>query len=287
MAEIIEYPLNVLYRIDNINYRIEYINNYSLEKTTKKSSTESPSTTLSLKENYLIFIQNKNIGRLNILFYNIADGSLLKKQKLTSYEGFFKLLEDLNGNNYIFMKNVRREMYYLKEHYPLYHTRFSQLKIYCIDTYLKYQLCLPLYVQGKASKRFRIPNIDEYLEKKQIKPFSPQKSEFSRMRQFISFLVCNLVGVVEVFHKLQRGNSINKNDVSLFIEYMIISGFEKNHIVIITTSKKRFEKPDGIDCLSLEQYFKYITNYKKDYQVLIIDGYPDTFKNIPNVYFLQ
>ena len=46
MAEIIEYPPNVLYRIDNINYRIEYINNYSLEKTTKKSSTESPSTTL-------------------------------------------------------------------------------------------------------------------------------------------------------------------------------------------------------------------------------------------------
>lgn len=281
----IEYPLNVLYRIDSIDYKIKYLNDYNLSKDVKLEVNENQQI-ISKDISYFIYIQNKNAGRINVIFYSTDDGSLIKKYKFVSYDGFFKLLEELNSCNYIFIKNVRREMYYLREHYPIYYNKLNDIKIYCLDTYLKYQLCLPLYVQGKASKRFRIPNIDEYLEKRQMKPFSPQKSEFSRMRQFISIIVVNLINVVRDFHNINRGEKIHRGHLIEFINYMLINGFEKTHIVLISSSKKRLEKPDAIDCLSLEQYFKYITNYKRDYQVLILDGIPDTFKNIPHVYFL-
>jgi len=280
-----EFPIHVLYRIDNIDYKIEYLNNFSL--TTETMKFNNSNETISTENNYIVFVQNKNNYKLVVNFYSIPNGTLVKKYKFSTYNEFFNLLKAYTGNLFIFYKNVRREMLYQRENNSYIYSNLSNYVLYCLDTYLKYQLCLPLYVQGKISKRFRIPTVNEYLEKRQMKPIQPQKSDYGLNRLFFSYLVPEFSDLIQKYHGINRLSNISKNDLLEFIDYLILLGFEKTHIVIISSIKKRVERIENIDNLLLEQYFKYITNYKRDYQVLLLDGIPDTFKNIPYTYILS
>ena len=253
-------PLYVVYKLDSINYKIEYGKNYKpIEKK------EKPIINIDKNLFYIVFVQKKE----NNIVLNLFDTKLeLKKYKCDNYQNMLEYLKYIDC--IIVFKNVKKEFVYLQEYEPKIYEYLLSKKIYCFDNFLKYSLCLPLFIQGKISKRYRIPTIDEYIQKKELSNITSHKSEYFKQR----FLFQQLIPVL-----LSKINDYNKNipyildstQLKCFIDYLICTGLETHNICYIAnnlSNKKNVEKTIDLNIvfIVIEQYVRNPKNY--DFYIL-------------------
>ena len=249
-------PLYVVYRIDSINYKINYGLNYSPFVKKEKSIM-----VIDKEVFYVVLVQKKKIS----IVLNFFDNDLqLKKLKFKTYSETLDCLMDLNC--VIVLKNVKKELAYLQENEPEMYDRMKNMKLYCLDNYLKYSLCLPLFIQGKISKRYRIPTIDEYIQKNELSiNNSSFKTEFTKQRIFFKEILNDMIHKIGDFHR-HIPEILDSKYFQQFIQYLICCGLEEHTICYITTNlnnKRIIEKNVNYNLvfLSPEQYKRNPKNY--------------------------
>lgn len=249
-------PLYVVYRLDSINYKINYGINY--EPVLKKEKTIM---TINKETFYVVLIQKNKMS----IVLNLFDNELqLKKQKFKNYSESLDFLVEMNCM--IVLKNVKKELAYLQENEPEIYERLKNSKLYCLDNYLKYSLCLPLFIQGKISKRYRIPTIDEYIKKKEISINNVSfKTEFTKQRIFFKEILNDILHKIGEFH-INTPEILDSISFIPFIEYLICCGLEEHNICYITTNlnnKRIIEKNVSYNLVFLvpEQYKRNPKNY--------------------------
>ena len=249
-------PLYVVYKLDSINYKIQYGINY---KPVEKKEKEI----INIDKNlfYIILIQKKE----NTIVLNLFDSQLdLKKYRCKNYEVMLEYIKCLDC--ILVLKNVKKEMAYLSEYDPEIYQCMKEKKIYCFDNFLKYSLCLPLFIQGKISKRYRIPTIDEYIQKKEISNITSHKSEYKKQRFLFKELIPNLLPQINVFNK-NMPNLLDWKQLTNFIDYLICTGIETHNICYIANNlanKRNVEKTISYNIIFIvmEQFNRNPKNYE-------------------------
>jgi hypothetical protein len=248
-------PLYVVYKLDSINYKIEYGINY---KPVEKK--EKPIISIDKNLFYIVFVQKKE----NKIVLNLFDNKLeLKKYKCKNYENMLEYLKSINC--IIVLKNVKKELAYLSEYEPEIYEYIKVKKIYCFDNFLKYSLCLPLFIQGKISKRYRIPTIDEYIQKKEISNITSYKSEYTKQRLLFQELIPVLLLQIDEYNK-NMPNTLDWSKLQSFIDYLICTGIETHNICYIANNlanKRNVEKSVefNIVFIVIEQYIRNPKTY--------------------------
>jgi hypothetical protein len=253
-------PLYVVYKLDSINYKIEYGINY-------KPVIKKEKEIINIDKNlfYIVFVQKKE----NNIVLNLFDNKLeLKKYKCKNYDIMLEYLKSIDC--VIVLKNVKKELAYLAEYELDIYQSIKVKKIYCFDNFLKYSLCLPLFIQGKISKRFRIPTIDEYIQKKEITNITAYKSEYKKQRLLFKELIPTLLSQINIFNT-NMPSMLDWTQLKSFIEYLILTGIETHNICYIANNlanKRNVEKniPYNIIFIVIEQYSRNPKNY--DFYIL-------------------
>ena len=249
-------PLYVVYRLDCINYKIEYGPNYKpVDKKEKKT------TSIDKGGFYIIFIQKKEFA-IVLNFFDPAVFDLKKKQKYANYEEALEYIQNINC--IIVLKNLKKEMAFLQENNSNIYENLSKKRMYCFDNYLKYNLCLPLFIQGKISKRYRIPTIDEYIHKKKIAINLSFESEWKRQRTFFKQIIGDMMLKISPFMGGFPSQVIS-TDLSPLLNYLICCGIETHHICCILVnhnSKRTFEKNKWNENIVSVVYEQFIKNPK-------------------------
>lgn len=245
-------PLHVCYRLNSINYRVECGPKYL-----PMNKKEKNSATIQANKFYIIFIQKKELSIVLNFFEEQTFN--LTKCKFSNYQDALNYIE--NVNNIIVLKNIKKEMAFLQENQPEIWTTLAKHKLYCFDNYLKYNLCLPLFIQGKISKRYRIPTIDEYIEKKKIALHLSFVSPWKKQRFFFKSIVTEMMTKISPFMK-EFPYQIDSSNLSPFLVYLICCGIETHNICCILinyNSKRNFEKNkwnENIVSFVHDQYLK-------------------------------
>ena len=249
-------PLYVVYKLDSIDYKIVYGDNY--KQIEKK---EKPIINIDKDIFYIVFIQKK---KENNIVLNLFDIKLeLKKYKCDNYQMMMNYLQNIDC--IIVLKNVKKELLYLQEYEPKIYTRIKQKKIYCFDNFLKYSLCLPLFIQGKISKRYRIPTIDEYIQKKELFHITSHKSDYCKQRLLFQHLIPTFLSQIDDYNK-NIPNILNWTELKSFIDYLICLGIETHNICYIASNlanKRNLEKTieSNINLIVIDQYIRNPKNY--------------------------
>jgi len=253
-------PLYVVYKLDSINYKIVYGENY---KPVEKK--EKPLINIDKNIFYIIFVQKKE----NNIVLNLFDTNYeLKKYKCANYEIMLNYLQNIDC--IIVLKNIKKELAYLLEYEPQIYTRIKEKKIYCFDTYMKYSLCLPIFIQGKISKRYRIPTINEYIQKKELSDIACHKSDYYKQRLLFKHLIPSFLNQIHNYNKTIP-SILNWNELKHFIDYLICTGIETHNICYIANNlanKRNVEKTieTNINFIVIDQYIRNSKNY--DFYIL-------------------
>jgi hypothetical protein len=248
-------PLYVVYRLDSIYYKIQYGKNYEPVKKKEKTTINIDKTVF-----YIVLVQKKE----GHILLNLFDTELtLKKYKCENYDNMLDFLDCLNC--IIVLKNVKKEMTYLQEHEFEIYEKMKDKKLYCFDNYLKYSLCLPIFIQGKISKRYRIPTIDEYIQKKELSIITFYKSEYTKQRLFFKEIINDFLAQIGDYYK-NIPKILEWTDLKSLLDYLICTGIETHNICYIAGSlanKRNVEKciDYNIVFLVLDQYLRNPKNY--------------------------
>jgi hypothetical protein len=253
-------PLYVVYRLDTIYYKIQYDKNYEPVKKKEKTTINIDKTIF-----YIVLVQKKE----GHILLNLFDtGLTLKKYKCENYDNMLDFLDCLDC--IIVLKNVKKEMTYLQEHEIEIYEKMKDKKLYCFDNYLKYSLCLPIFIQGKISKRYRIPTIDEYIQKKELSIITFYKSECTKQRLFFKEIINDFLAQIGDYYK-NIPKILEWTDLKSLLDYLICTGIETHNICYIAGSlanKRNVEKSIdyNIVFLVLDQYLRNPKNY--DFYIL-------------------
>jgi hypothetical protein len=275
------FELKVLYRIDNINYNIIYSPNYS--KQFIKIDKKNTNNIIENDQEYLIYIQNKKQKLYAIFINNSTDDHI--KMKFDNIKEFIEWISiNLKNKYWILYKNVKREITLLQEYNIDEYNIIKDLKLFCLDSFMKYKLCLSIFIQGKIiNNRFRIPTIDEYLLYQKIDSIPLSKNDFKKQIAFIKHIRLNLFDTVKDFYNLSDIKNISlNNDHNLLniLNYYLFLGIECYSIAYIVDKlcqKKNIEQSWNnerypIDFLTIDGLKKKIKQPKKPYELLIFDN---------------
>ena len=275
------FELKVLYRIENINYDIIYSPNYKKQiiEVDKKISNNI----IDISEEYFIYIQNKKQQIYAIFINNTNDDHI--KIKFNNIIEFIKWLSiNLKKKYWILYKNVKREITFLQEYNQDEYDAIKGMELFCLDSFMKYKLCLSIFIQGKIiNNRFRIPTIDEYLICEKIDTLPLSKNEFKKQITFIKYIKTQLFDIVKNCNSIVGIKNIalnnNHNLISLLNYYLFlgIECYQISYIVDKLCQKKNIEQSwDNlkypIDFLTIDGLKKKIKQPKKPYELLIFDN---------------
>jgi hypothetical protein len=240
------FELKVLYRVDTINYNIIYSPNYS--KQLIDSDKKITNDIIDNEQEYFIYIQNKKQQLYAIFINNLLDNYI--KIKFENMKEFINWIsQNLKKKYWILYKNVKREITFLQEYNIDDYNIIKEHKLFCLDSFMKYKLCLSIFIQGKIiNNRFRIPTIDEYLQYEKIDTLPISKNEFKKQIAFIKYIKSNLFNIVKDFHNLTdiQNIVINNSDKLLnLLNYYLFLGIECYQIAYIVdklSQKKTIEQ---------------------------------------------
>jgi hypothetical protein len=279
MNNIVE--LKVLYRIDTINYNIVCSPSYS--KQFVKIDKKNTNNIIENDQEYLIYIQNKKQKLYAIFINNTTDDHI--KMKFDNIKEFIEWISlNLKKKYWILYKNVKREITLLQEYNIDEYNIIKDLKLFCLDSFMKYKLCLSIFIQGKIiNNRFRIPTIDEYLLCEKIDSLPLSKNDFKKQIAFIKYIKINLFDIVKNYYNLTgiKNVSLNNNDNLInILNYYLFLGIECyqiSYIVDKLCQKKSIEQTWNyqrfpIDFLTLDGLKKKLKQPKKPYELLIFDN---------------
>jgi hypothetical protein len=189
--------------------------------------------------------------------------------------------QNLKKKYWILYKNVKREITFLQEYNIDDYNIIKEKELFCLDSFMKYKLCLSIFIQGKIiNNRFRIPTIDEYLQYEKIDTLPLSKNEFKKQIAFIKYIKSHLFNTVKDFHNLTgiQNIFINNTDKLLsLLNYYLFLGIECyqiSYIVDKLCQKKTIEQNWNnekypIDFLTLDGLKKKIKQPKNPYELLI------------------
>ena len=127
--------------------------------------------------------------------------------------------------------NVKREITFLQEYNIDDYNIIKDQELFCLDSFMKYKLCLSIFIQGKIiNNRFRIPTIDEYLLCEKIDSLPLSKNDFKKQIAFIKYIKLNLFDIVKNFYNLtgikssSSGYFIYLNGVSVATNVNLTAG---------------------------------------------------------------
>jgi hypothetical protein len=275
------FELKVLYRIENINYDIIYSPNYKKQiiEVDKKISNNI----IDISQEYFIYIQNKKQQIYAIFINNINDDHI--KIKFNNIIEFINWLSiNLKKKYWILYKNVKREITFLQEYNQDEYDAIKDMELFCLDSFMKYKLCLSIFIQGKIiNNRFRIPTIDEYLICEKIDTLPLSKNEFKKQITFIKYIKTQLFDILKNCSSIVGIKNIalnnNHNLISLLNYYLFlgIECYQISYIVDKLCQKKNIEQSwDNlkypIDFLTIDGLKKKIKQPKKPYELLIFDN---------------
>lgn len=275
------FELKVLYRIENINYDIVYSPNYKKQiiEIDKKISNNK----IDINQEYFIYIHNKKQQIYAIFINNINDDHI--KIKFNNIIDFIKWLStNLNKNYWILYKNVKKEITFLQEYNQDEYDAIKNMQLYCLDSYMKYKLCLSIFIQGKIiNNRFRIPTIDEYVICEKIDTLPLSKNDFKKQISFIKYIKKDLFDIVINSNNISKIKNIainNNHNLINILNYYLFLGIECyqiSYIVDKLSQKKNIEQNWNyskypIDFLTIDGFKKKIKHPKKIYELVIFDN---------------
>lgn len=275
------FELKVLYRVENINYDIIYSPNY--KKQIIDIDKKITANIIDNNQEYFIYIQNKKQQIYAIFINTINDDHI--KIKFNNIIDFIKWLSiNLKKKYWILYKNVKREITFLQEYNQDEYDAIKEMELFCLDSFMKYKLCLSIFIQGKIiNNRFRIPTIDEYLICEKIDTLPLSKNEFIKQITFIKYIKTELFDIVKNFNSIVGIKNIainnNHNLISL-LNYYLFLGIECYQIAYIVDKlcqKKNIEQnwdnlKYPIDFLTIDGLKKKIKQPKKPYELIIFDN---------------
>jgi hypothetical protein len=275
------FELKVLYRIHNVNYDIVYSPNYKKQiiEIDKKISNNK----IDINQEYFIYIHNKKQQIYAIFINNINDDHI--KIKFNNIIDFINWLSiNLNKNYWILYKNVKKEITFLQEYNQDEYDAIKNMQLYCLDSYMKYKLCLSIFIQGKIiNNRFRIPTIDEYIICEKIDTLPLSKNDFKKQIAFIKYIKKDLFDIVINSNNVSKTKNIainnNHNLINLLNYYLFlgIECYQISYIVDKLSQKKNIEQSWDyskypIDFLTIDGLKKKIKQPKKTYELVIFDN---------------
>jgi hypothetical protein len=276
------FELKVLYRIQNINYDIIYSPNYKkqINDIDKKIINNN---IIDNNLEYLIYIQNKK-QLLYAIFINITNDDHIKIKFNSIFEFVNWLSTNLKKKYWIMYKNVKREITFLQEFNQDDYNIIKKMELFCLDSFMKYKLCLSIFIQGKIiNNRFRIPTIDEYLICEKIDTLPLSKNEFKKQISFIKYIKLQLFDIFKNYHNITGIKNIfinNIDNLKSLLNYYLFLGIECyqiSYIVDKLSMKKHIEQnwdntKYPIDFLTIEGLKKKIKQPKNSYELLILDN---------------
>ena len=256
--------MNVICKIDRIRYRVVYEGGAGA--TAVEPSVNAPQKKHTVAN--IAFIQYKpqkdsKTGRIRVSYYLSGDPSVeyAWKEYYTDWSQVMAKIEEQTGVVF-FIKNMRRSLL-------LANVATPPPRLYCFDTYVKYNVKLPLYIYGRLSKRFRIPTADEFYA-------SSFATERLGVKKPADYAVHNEHGQIRaVFKDVCAGmmDVIHDSDstVTRIVEYYFLSGYEASQIVYLYQTLRE-RKAVSEDCIHPIQYVPKHTKGVENRYECIIEG---------------
>lgn len=272
-----EVSLDVKYCIENINYKVVYGNIYNK----KKSVSETDEIIINENYTYLIFLQIKKDQILANL-YNLTDNKIIKKIFKTYKACFEWTTENIKQNHWYIVQNLRKEMEIIQEEYPSDLVPFRKMNVLCLESFLKYDLKLPIFVQGKIiNNKYRIPTITEYLETTKMEPLPPS-DDLMNASFFVSKIKTKLFKTISIFNRNIRTHVYLKDrqKIESLIYYFGMHGYETSKFISVfpVFANKKIEDNNWnhdkfpMDFYTIEQIKKQINQGKRTkFSVVILN----------------
>lgn len=266
--------LKILYKIDDINYKIVHLSNRPNTNDNNINEIELPEP--NYNQNFIIFLQrNKNPPhQIHAGFYTDNDNDYFR-QIFDSYSSAFTFISaHCTKTNMIVIKNIKHDWQHLK------HIDNTDIEWYCLESFMKHRHCLPIFQNGKPiHRRFRIPGIDEYLSRESMELSAKTTSAEIKYQMFFKTIkytfnqqICQLRDIIF--------SSILYSQVSLeqYVEYHLYKGYECNNIAFVfekfTTRKLTDDSWNHtkfpIHFVSIDQFHKM--SLENEFELVIFSG---------------
>jgi len=248
-------PLRIIYKIDEINYKIKGVNN--LDKI-KQTNNDQITFEINSQTNYLLFIHRTDFDKIYYLFN--LNGKEMIPQKIKN----FKLNSfSIHKNITIILRNKSKDIAFYREFDSVFFDTITKFNIICLESYMKHKMKVPLLIQGKKSKRYRIPQLNEFIEYLDMPSEVGNLSELEKIPKIISRIIPQLNELIN-FENIP----LNIQNIGKLIQYYSLLSIDTYKMAIICDKNTKSLLSDNEELLNVDFYNQQsINKSKKTYDI--------------------